>query len=121
MRLAIAFIGIQTALAAAILGCGNHPSDQALMANFEAHGGDFEQMLGMVREDADAARIASDFVIPDGVISVERWNSYKELSERTRRRWNRQLGSIQYRIRCLSQRPFDRRVDEGLCIPIQPS
>jgi hypothetical protein len=69
---------MQPIFLAAFLGCG-HPSDEALMVNFEHHRGDFNQLLEMIQRDVNAKRIASDFMIPEGVISEERWSQYREL------------------------------------------
>ena len=79
MRISIVTTAVFVVLVAA-LGC--HPSDDRLIKNFVRHRADFEQILAMIQEDPNAKRIASDFIIPEGVISQERWSAYRELFRR---------------------------------------
>ncbi len=67
-----------------------HPPDNEMIANFEAHEAEFDQLVNMCREDPDMSRIANDFLWTnnsvrwprpesDWGISRARWDAYKKL------------------------------------------
>jgi hypothetical protein len=80
---------------AIVAGCGlgfdkPHPSDQALIQNFQSHEADFDLLVRMAQEDSKVVRIAPDFTWldnnarwprPESEIgfSTQRWNDYRRL------------------------------------------
>ena len=68
----------------------SHSPDAKLIANFQSHEKDFDQLIQMAKEDPHVVRIASDFTWldsdyhwprPDSQIgfSQERWNEYRNM------------------------------------------
>lgn len=73
-----------------LLGDRPHPSDDKLVANFEANEAEFNRLIEMCKEDSNMTRIADDFLWrvdhagwpraeSDWGITRERWNEYKKL------------------------------------------
>lgn len=82
LRRAIAPSALVVAISVTAIACG-HPSDDDLIANFEEHREEFGKLLEMVEVDSNAKRVAPDFLIPEKVISEDRWNEYRGLFRTT--------------------------------------
>ena len=65
-------------------GCSErpHPSDDELLTTFNAREGEFETLAAMFREDTHMVRIAPDFLRPEGGITKERWDAYRDLFQK---------------------------------------
>ena len=65
------------------VGCVGHPSDQTLEDRFRSNEASFEELLKMLNEDSDVARISKDFAFlnngADPRFSKERLEKYREL------------------------------------------
>ena len=61
---------------------GPRPSDAAMIAHFEKHRADFEQLAAMMREDARLKRIGKDFAQPDNAVGTARLAQYRALLAR---------------------------------------
>jgi hypothetical protein len=67
------------------VGCGGnpHPSDQTLEDRFRSNEAQFEELLKMLNEDSDVARISKEFAFlnsgADPGLSKERLEKYREL------------------------------------------
>ena len=63
-----------------------HKSDQELVANFQSHRGDFNQLLQMIQTDMQLKRVDEDWTDPTDPqaigISRERINEYRRLFQR---------------------------------------
>lgn len=64
-------------------GCVGHPSDQTLEDRFRSNEANFEELLKMLNEDSDVARISKEFAFlnsgADPGLSSERLEKYREL------------------------------------------
>ena len=67
------------------VGCVGHPSDQILEDRFRSNEAHFEELLKMLNEDSDIARISKEFAFlnsgADPGLSKERLEKYRELFE----------------------------------------
>lgn len=65
------------------VGCVGHPSDQTLEDRFRSNEANFEELLKMLNEDSDVARISQEFAFlssgADPGLSKERLEKYREL------------------------------------------
>jgi DNA mismatch repair ATPase MutS len=65
------------------VGCVGHPSDQTLEDRFRSNESRFEELLKMLNEDSDVARISKEFAFrnsgADPGLSKERLEKYREL------------------------------------------
>ena len=65
------------------VGCVGHPSDQTLEDRFRSNEARFEELLKMLNEDSDVARISNEFAFlnsgADPRLSKERLEKYREL------------------------------------------
>ena len=79
-RLAIALMLASTCFS---VGCVGHPSDQSLEDRFRSNEANFEELLQMLNEDSDVARISNEFAFlnsgADPRLSKERLEKYREL------------------------------------------
>lgn len=71
------------ALTCFCVGCAGHPSDQTLEDRFRSNEANFEELLKMLNEDSDVARISKEFAFlnsgADPGLSQERLEKYREL------------------------------------------
>jgi hypothetical protein len=66
-----------------LVGCSRHPSDSALLKNFQSHRAEFNHLLVMFLADKGLGRVAYDFTRPEDPASVgvspERLAEYRKL------------------------------------------
>src|SRR5436309_1168150 len=79
--------------ALSLVACGSPPSDEALLAEFQAHRLDYEHLRGMFLNDSAVGRVAYDFTRPanffsgkprppSSPVSVARLAEYRRLFDR---------------------------------------
>ena len=77
-------ISFSLLLILSIAGCSSrHPTDQKLLAEFQSHKAQFEQLLAMFQADKKLERVAYSFTRPDNPVEIgitrERIQQYRDL------------------------------------------